>query len=176
MRSFANNMEEIRQRARTHMEQGAVTEGYKAERGAVISVLNEVLATELVCFLRYKSHYSMATGINSEAVKAEFAEHASEELQHADWVAERITQLNGEPNYDPGGLAGRSHSEYTVAASLVDLIREDLYAERIAIETYSDIVRWLSDTDPTTRRLIEDILKKEEEHADDMKNLLIRMS
>ena len=172
MGEFLSDVKKIRERARHHMEQGAVTEGYQADRQKVIAVLNEVLATEIVCTLRYRRHYFMASGINSESVKSEFLQHATEEQQHADWVAERITQLGGEPNFNPDGLAKRSHAEYVEGTDLRSMIREDLVAERIAVESYSEIVRWLGDGDPTTRKLIEEILKTEEEHADDMKNLL----
>ncbi len=156
------------------MERGALTEGYKADRDTVLRLLNEALATELVCVLRYKRHQFMAAGLNSEAVAAEFKEHASEEQDHADRIAERITQLDGEPNFSPDGLLMRSHSEYVEGKSLVDMIQEDLVAERIAVESYSEIVRYLGDKDPTSRRLMEEILAKEEEHADDMKTLLER--
>jgi bacterioferritin len=176
MNEFVSDIKKIRDQARKHMEQGAVTEAYKADRTAVLKVLNEVLATEMVCVLRYKRHYFMAAGIDAEAVKAEFLRHANEEQQHADWVATRITQLNGKPNFNPEGLATRSHSEYQEGESLVSMIKEDLYAERIAIESYSSVVRWLGNDDPTTRKLIEDILKVEEEHADDLKNMLEKMS
>jgi bacterioferritin len=176
MAEFVSDMEKIRERARKHMQSGAVTESYKADREQVIKVLNDVLATEIVCVLRYKRHYFMAEGINAESVKAEFLQHANDEQQHADWVAQRITQLNGEPNFNPEGLASRAHSEYAEGRDLVSMIREDLVAERIAIESYSEIVRWLGNDDPTTRRLIEDILKMEEEHADDLKNLLARVA
>ncbi len=172
MSEFLTDLKEIKARARKEMEQGAVTDNYKADRNAVIKVLNQVLATELVCVLRYRRHYYMASGLNSEAVKAEFLQHADQEQQHADWVATRITQLNGEPNFNPEGLASRSHSEYAEGSNLVAMIKEDLFAERIAIETYSEIVRWLGDKDPTTRRGIEDILKVEEEHAEELKTLL----
>jgi bacterioferritin len=168
-------VKKIRERARKNIEQGAVTKGYKGKPEQVIAVLNDVLATELVCVLRYKRHYFMADGINSEPVKAEFLQHANEEQQHADWVAERITQLNGEPNFNPEGLASRSHSEYAEGSDLREMITEDLVAERIAIESYSEIVRWLGSDDPTSRKMIEEILKMEEEHADDLKNLLARM-
>ena len=152
MSEFLTNLKEIKARARKEMEQGAVTDNYKADRQAVIKVLNQVLATEMVCVLRYKRHYYMASGINSEAIKAEFLQHATDEQQHAEWVATRITQLNGEPDFNPEGLASRSHSEYAEGHNLVEMIREDLFAERIAIETYAEIVRWLGDKDPTTRR------------------------
>ena len=176
MSEFVTDVKAIRERARKHMEAGAVIEGYKADRGAVVKVLNAVLATELVCTLRYKRHYFTASGINSEAVKEEFQQHATEEQEHADWVAERITQLDGEPDFNPAELAARSHSQYVEGKGLVDMIKEDLIAERIAIESYSEIVRWLGDKDPTTRILIERILEKEEEHADDMANLLRKVA
>jgi bacterioferritin len=158
------------------MEKGAVTENYKADIKAVIKVLNDVLATEIVCVLRYKRHYFMAAGINSDGAKAEFLAHANEEQMHADWIATRITQLNGEPNFNPEGLASRSHSEYAEGTDLISMLKEDLYAERIAIESYSEITRWLGNDDPTTRKMIEDILKMEEEHAEDLKSLLEKMS
>jgi bacterioferritin len=173
---FLSDVQELRRRARKHMEMGAVTDSYKADRENVIRILNEVLATELVCVLRYKRHYYMATGIHAQAVKQEFLEHAEEEQEHADIVAERITQLGGEPNFSPEGLATRSHSEYVEGKSLLDMVREDLVAERIAVESYSEIIRYLGDDDPTTRLAIEQILSKEEEHADDMKNLLETLS
>jgi len=169
---FLSDIEELRQRARRHMEKGAVTEGYKADRSTVIKILNEALATEIVCVLRYKYHYYMANGIDSQAVKQEFLEHANEEQQHADLIAERITQLDGAPNYNPDGLSARSHSEYKEGTTLVDMIREDLVAERVAIESYSEIIRYLGNDDPTSRRLMEQILATEEQHADDMKTLL----
>jgi len=172
MNEFLSDVKDLRQRARQHIEQGPVTEGYKADREKVIAVLNEVLATELVCVLRYKRHYHMASGINAEPVANEFLQHAREEQIHADRVAQRITQLQGEPNFDPTGLATRSHSEYVAGNSLTEMIREDLIAERIAVESYSEIIRWLGNDDPTTRNLIEDLLKKEEEHADELSNML----
>jgi len=176
MSDFVLDVRNIRERARKHMEDGAVTGGNKADRKRVIEVLNEVLATELVCVLRYKRHYYMARGMNSDSVKAEFLQHASEELQHADWIAERITQLDGAPNFNPEGIAQRSHAEYDESSDLQSMIRADLLAERIAIESYSDIVRWLGNDDPTTRKMIEDILKMEEEHANDMADLLPRVA
>jgi bacterioferritin len=175
MNTFKADIEQIRRRAREHMEQGPVTEAYLADREKVIEVLNEVLATELVCTLRYRNHYYMAQGIHSESVAAEFLEHAREEERHADMVAKRITELNGKPNFDPEGLKTRSHAEYAVGDSLEEMIREDLIAERIAVSTYSEIVRWLADEDPTTRRMIEEILAKEEEHADDLAKLLVQI-
>ena len=175
-RPFVTDIEELRRRAREHMEMGAVTSSYKADRKTVIRILNEVLATEIVCVLRYKRHYYMATGIHAQAVAEEFLEHANEEQEHADVAAERITQLGGEPNFNPEGLATRSHSQYAEGTSLLDMVREDLVAERIAVESYNEIIRYLGDDDPTTRRAIEKILAKEEEHADDMKKLLDRLS
>ena len=176
MAEFLTDVETLRKQARQHMDQGPITEAYGADRPRVIAVLNEVLATELVCVLRYKRHYYMAQGISSDSVKAEFLQHANEEQQHADWVAERITQLGGEPDFNPDGLASRSHSEYVEGDDLASMIREDLVAERIAIESYSEIIRWLGEDDPTTRKLMEDVLKKEEEHANDMADLLARIS
>src|SRR6059058_6128275 len=166
---FVSDIEEIRRRARQHIENGAVTDGYRADRETVIRVLNEALATEIVCVLRYKRHHYMAKGIHSQAVAEEFLEHANEEQGHADQIAARIVQLDGAPNFSPEGLLTRSHSEYVEGETLVDMIREDLVAERVAIESYSEIVRYLENNDPTSRRLMEEILAKEEEHADDMK-------
>ncbi len=176
MEPFAADIKKIREHARKHMCDGAVTGGYKADRVQVINVLNQVLATELVCILRYKRHYYMASGIDSQGARAEFLQHANEEQQHVDWVANRITQLNGEPDFNPEGLATRSHSQYDEKSKLADMIQEDLVAERIAIESYSEIIRWLGNDDPTTRSLIEQILKMEEEHADDLANLLAKVS
>jgi bacterioferritin len=170
--AFRLDLEAIRSRAREHIKSGAVTDSYQADRSRVISVLNEALATEIVCVLRYRNHYFMARGIHAQSVVQEFLAHATEEQGHADAIALRITQLGGVPNLDPAGLASRSHSEYREGYDLESMIREDLVAERIAIETYSAIIRWLGNDDPTTRRLMEDILKVEEEHADDLANLL----
>ena len=170
--TFLSDITEIRRRARQHIEDGAVTDSYKGDRKVVLRVLNEALATEIVCVLRYKRHHYMAKGIHSQAVAEEFLEHAAEEQEHADLIAERITQLDGEPNFNPDGLLTRSHSEYVEGETLVDMIREDLIAERIAVESYSEIIRYLSDNDPTSRRMMESILAKEEEHAEDMKTLL----
>jgi bacterioferritin len=170
--TFLTDISEIRRRARQHIEEGAVTDSYKGDRKVVLRVLNEALATEIVCVLRYKRHHYMAKGIHSQAVAEEFLEHAAEEQEHADMIAERITQLDGEPNFNPDGLLTRSHSEYVEGESLTDMIREDLIAERIAVESYSEIIRYLSDNDPTSRRMMESILAKEEEHAEDMKTLL----
>jgi bacterioferritin len=169
---FLTDIKTIRARARANIDKGAITAGYKADRKKVIAVLNEALATEIVCVLRYKFHHYMAKGIHAQSVAAEFLEHANEEQGHADRIAERITQLEGTPNFNPAGLLTRSHSEYVEGEDLVDMIKEDLVAERIAIETYSEIVRFLGNDDPTTRRLMEEILANEEEHAEDMSTLL----
>lgn len=170
--AFLSDVQELRRRARQHIHDGAVTEGYQADRGKVIAVLNQALATEIVCVLRYKRHYFMAQGIQASAVAQEFQEHAAEEQGHADRIAGRIAQLGGEPNFDPEGLASRSHSQYVEGSTLVDMIREDLVAERIAIESYGEIVRFLGDRDITSRRMMEEILEVEEEHADDLRDLL----
>jgi bacterioferritin len=172
---FLSDVKELRRRARQHIEDGPVTAGYGADRERVIAILNEALATEIVCILRYKRHYFMATGIHANAVAQEFAEHAADEQGHADRIAERITQLGGEPNFNPEGLATRSHSQYVEGASLVDMIKEDLVAERIAIESYGEIVRFLGERDVTTRRMMEEILANEEEHANDLRDLLQTM-
>jgi bacterioferritin len=164
---------EIRERARKHLEQGAVTDEYKADRKQVISVLNELLATELVCVLRYKSHYYNVFGIHSDAVKPEFLQHAQEAQQHADLLAKRIVELNGAPDFNHAGLAQRSRSEFSAKATdLIAMIRDDLVAERIAVESYSEVARWLGLDDPTTRKVMLDILAVEEEHAMDMKTLI----
>jgi bacterioferritin len=176
MNAFKSDLDAIRKRARDNMLDGAVTGAYRADREQVIKVLNEVLATEIVCTLRYKNHYFMAAGIHAKPIADEFLEHANEEQAHADAVAKRICELGGNPNYDPNGLATRSHAEYKEGKTLDDMIREDLIAERVAIETYSEIVRWIGADDPTTRRLIEQLLAAEEEHADDLANLLNRMT
>jgi bacterioferritin len=165
-------IQEIRERARKQISEGAVTDDYKLDRKQVITILNEALATELVCVLRYKFHYFMASGLHSQAVKDEFKEHAAEEQEHADWIAERIKQLGGKPEMNPAILTKNSHSEYKEGTSLTDMIREDLIAERIAIDSYRDIIEFLGEKDPTSRRLMEQILAKEEEHADDMADLL----
>jgi bacterioferritin len=169
---FVSDVKEIRRRARQHIEQGAVTEGYRADRETVIKILNEALATEIVCNLRYRRHYFMAMGIHAQPVADEFLEHANQEQQHADQLAERIVQLGGAPNFSPEGLLTRSHAEYVEGASLVDMIKENLVAERIAIDSYGEMVRYLANNDPTTRRLLEGILAVEEEHATDMADLL----
>ncbi|MCB1747253.1 MAG: bacterioferritin [Gammaproteobacteria bacterium] len=167
-----SNTRALRKRAREHLENGAVTAGYNADREAVIAVLNQALATELVCVLRYKRHEFMAAGFRGEAASAEFAEHARQEQQHADQLAQRIVQLGGAPDFSPTGLAERSHAEYVAGDTLVDMIKEDLVAERIAIDSYREAVAWLGNEDPTTRRLLEDILATEEEHADDLVGLI----
>jgi bacterioferritin len=169
---FLTDIKTLRQRAREHIERGAVTPGYKADRDTVIKLLNEALATEIVCVLRYKRHYFMASGINAESVAAEFLQHANDEQAHADQIAERIVQLGGEPNLSPEGMLTRSHSEYVEGETLVDMLRENLVAERIAIDSYREMIQYLGDDDPTTRRMLEGILAVEEEHADDMKTLL----
>ncbi|MDX1519244.1 MAG: ferritin-like domain-containing protein [Gammaproteobacteria bacterium] len=169
---FFTDIKSLRDRARKHMKDGAVTQGYTADRDTVIKILNEALATELVCVLRYKRHYYMASGIAAEAVAAEFLEHANEEQSHADQIALRITQLGGEPDFSPQGLASRSHAEYVEGESLRDMIEEDLVAERIAIDSYREMINFLDTRDPTTRRMLEEILAVEEEHADDMAGLL----
>lgn len=176
MEHFVSDIKRMRTQARLHMEAGAVTEGYKGDRQQVVAVLNDVLATEIVCVLRYKRHFFMARGINSEPVKAEFLQHANDEQLHADQLSERITQLNGEPDLNPEGLATRSHSQYETSDDLATMIKEDLVAERVAIDTYAEIVRWLGEKDPTSRRLMESLLEKEEEHANDMNDLLSRFS
>ena len=170
-RPFLSDIQELRRRAREHMERGAVTNGYKADRDVVIQILNNIVATEIVCVLRYKRHYYMANGIHAQSVAQEFLNHAAEEQTHADMAAERIVQLGGAPDLNPAGLATRSHSQYIEGTSLIDMIRENLVAERIAVETYSEIIRYLGDDDPTTRVMIETILAKEEEHAEDMNTL-----
>jgi len=173
---FLTDVETLRRRARDQMEAGPITDAYGADRQRVISVLNEVLATELVCYLRYKRHYFTATGMNAAAVAAEFLQHANEELGHADMAAARITQLQGSPDFNPDVLSTRSHAEYVEGETLEEMVREDLVAERVAIASYQEIIRWLGNDDPTTRRMIEEILAVEEEHADDMLNLLQELS
>jgi len=166
------DVQAIRAKARRDIESGAVTEGYRADRGTVLKLLNEALATELICVLRYKRHYFMASGLNAEPAAAEFAEHAAQEQEHADRIAERIVQLGGAPDMSPQGLAERSHSEYVEADSLEQMIKENLIAERIAIDSYRQMIDYIGDKDPTTRRMLEEILAVEEEHADDLADLL----
>jgi bacterioferritin len=172
---FLTDVMTLRKRAREHIEMGAVTEGYRADRETVLRLLNEALATEIVCVLRYKRHYFTASGIHAEGVAAEFLAHAGEEQAHADEIAQRIVQLNGEPNFSPEGLLSRSHSEYVEGENLLDMIREDLVAERVAIESYNEMIRYIGEDDPTTRRMLEGILAVEEEHADDLQSLLEQM-
>jgi len=169
---FQTDLEAIRRRAREHMLQGAVTEAYAADREQVIQVLNDVVATEIVCVLRYKRHQFTATGLHAPAVAQEFREHAAEEQQHLDMAAQRIVQLGGEPDLDPSGLPERSHTEYLPGKTLREMVEEDLIAERIVIQTYAEMIRWLGNDDPTTRRIVEQILAQEEEHADDLRSLL----
>jgi bacterioferritin len=166
------DIQTLRKRARLHIEEGAVTTGYAADRDTVIRLLNEALATELVCVLRYKRHYFMAKGIHSEGVKAEFLQHANEEMAHADSLAKRITELGGEPNFSPIGLSDRSHAEYVAGDTLNTMIKEDLIAERIAIESYREMIAYLAENDPTTQRMLKEILAMEEEHAEDLASLL----
>ncbi len=175
MSEFLTDIETLRARARQHIEHGPITSAYGADRERVVAVMNEALATEIVCVLRYKRHYFTAKGLSAAPIAAEFLQHANEEMEHADQIAGRITQLGGEPNLDPEGLASRSHSEYDDSPGLLDMVREDLVAERIAIESYSEIIRWLGDGDPVSRRMFEDILAMEEEHADDLLNILEEM-
>jgi bacterioferritin len=169
---FLTDVSELRRRARVNIERGAVTEGYRGNVQTVIDLLNQALATEIVCVLRYKRHYYMASGIHAQAVADEFLEHANEEQGHADQIAERITQLGGAPDFNPVDLATRSHSEYVEGTTLIEMMQEDLVAERVAIESYSEMVRYIGDKDPTTRRLLESVLAMEEEHAEDLKTLL----
>jgi bacterioferritin len=170
---FLSDVQTLRQRARQHIDEGAVTSNYGADAKQVCTVLNDALATEIVCVLRYKRHYFMATGIASDSVKAEFLAHANEEQAHADAIASRIVQLGGEPNLNPEGMASRAHSEYVEGSTLRDMIREDLVAERVAIESYREIIAWLAGKDSTTRKMLEGILAVEEEHAEDMNSLLM---
>jgi bacterioferritin len=172
---FLTDIRTLRKRARKHIENGAVTEGYKADRTTVVRLLNEALATEIVCVLRYKRHYFMASGINAQGAAQEFLQHANEEQMHADQIAQRIVQLGGEPNFSPEGLLTRSHAEYVEGESLVDMIREDLVAERVAIDSYREMIAYLGNDDPTSRRMLEAILAMEEEHADDLVSLLEEM-
>src|SRR5471030_499106 len=172
MQPFASDVKKIRDRARQQMSEGAVTRAYKADREQVIKVLNEALATEIVCVLRYKRHHFMASGINAQSVAAEFLKHANDEQGHADLISTRIVQLGGAPNLSPEGMLTRSHSEYVEGENLVDMIQENLVAERIAIDTYREIIQYLGNDDPTTRRMMEGILASEEEHAEDLSSLL----
>ena len=172
---FLTDIQTLRERARKHIENGAVTEGYTADRETAVKLLNEALATEIVCVLRYKRHYFMASGIHAEGVAAEFLEHANDEQGHADQIAQRIVQLQGEPNFNPEGLLMRSHAEYVEGTTLTDMIKEDLVAERIAIDSYREMITYFGNDDPTSRRMLEGILAVEEEHADDLVSLLEKM-
>lgn len=172
--AFKIDIDTIRQHARKHVEDGAQTAGYRADRDVVITQLNAALATELVCALRYKRHYFMATGLNSEAIAKEFNVHAQEEQSHADMIAARIVQLGGEPNFSPEGLLSRSHADYVPCTDLREMIKENLVAERIAIDTYHELICYIGDRDPTTRRMLEEILATEEEHADELSDWLHR--
>jgi bacterioferritin len=172
---FLTDIKTIRERARRHIERGAVTEGYQADRETVVKLLNEALATEIVCVLRYKRHFFMASGINAQSVAAEFLQHANEEQAHADEIAQRIVQLGGEPNLSPEGMLGRSHSEYVEGETLIEMIKEDLVAERVAIDSYREMITYCGNDDPTTRRMLEGILAMEEEHADDLVSLLAEL-
>lgn len=169
---FLSDIKELQRRAREHVEKGAVTPAYRGDVNTAIQLLNEALATEIVCTLRYRRHHYMAAGIHSQAIADEFMEHAQEEQQHADRIAGRIRQLGGAPDFNPQGLLSRSHAQYAEGTSLLDMIKEDLIAERIAIESYLEMIRFFGDNDPTSRRLMEEILQQEEEHADDMATLL----
>lgn len=170
--SFLSDIQALRARARQHVFNGAVTPSYGANREAVLQMLNEALATELVCVLRYRRHYFMANGALGEAIKGELLAHANEEQAHADQIAERIVQLGGEPDMNPMGIANRSHSEYVEGNTLAEMVREDLVAERVAIESYSEMIRYIGDGDPTTRRMLEGILAVEEEHAEELASML----
>ena len=163
----------MRSQARKHIDDGAVTAGYAADRREVLKLLNEALATEMVCVLRYRRHHFMARGIHAKSTAEEFLVHSDEELGHADLLAERIVQLGGEPDFAPDGLSSRSHAEYVAGSTLVDMIKEDLVAERIAIDSYRDMILYLGDGDPTTGQLLRDILKVEEKHADELADLLV---
>ena len=173
---FLTDIQTLRERARKHIENGAITEGYTADRETVVKLLNEALATEIVCVLRYKRHYFMASGIHAEGVAAEFLEHANDEQGHADQIAQRIVQLKGEPNFNPEGLLMRSHAEYVEGTTLTEMIQEDLVAERIAIDSYREMITYFGNDDPTSRRMLEGILAVEEEHADDLVNLLEKIA
>ncbi|AMB81292.1 MULTISPECIES: ferritin-like domain-containing protein [Pseudomonas] len=162
----------LRERARKNVEEGAVTEGYSANREEILRLLNESLATEWVCVLRYKRHYFMATGIKAHVAAQEFLEHATQEMEHADKLAERIVQLGGEPEFNPDLLSKNSHAQYVAGKNLKEMVYEDLVAERIAVDSYREIIQYIGDKDPTTRRIFEEILAQEEEHADDMADLL----
>lgn len=166
---------ELRERARRSLDEGAVTPSYSADRNKVIELLNHALATELVCVLRYKHHYYVAEGLPAEAIKQEFLEHANEEQQHADQIAERIIQLGGDPNFNPADLAERSHAEYGSGKALTEILRDDLVAERVAIQSYTEMIRYIGDDDPTTKRMLEQILSAEEQHAEEISSMLANL-
>jgi bacterioferritin len=170
---FLTDVQELRRRARAHLETGNITETYGGNVQQAIEILQNVLATEIVCVLRYTMHSIAATGIASESVKEEFAQHAKEEHEHMTLVAERINQLGGKPNFNPEGLASRSASQYAEGENLVDMIKENYVAERIAVDHYRELIRYFADNDPTTRVMLESILATEEEHANDMHDLLV---
>jgi bacterioferritin len=172
MPQFVRDVEDLRQRARQRIEEGPVTDAYRGNKEQTISILNEALATEIVCVLRYMHHYFMATGVHGKSVADEFKEHADAERDHADQIAERIQQLGGKPDFNPRSLLERSASQYVEGETLADMIREDLVAERVVIDVYSEMIRFFGDKDPTTRVLMEGILKDEEEHAADLADLL----
>jgi len=169
---FLTDIKTLRERARQHIENGAVTQGYTADRETAVKILNEALATEIVCVLRYRRHHFMASGIHAEGVAAEFLQHSNEEQVHADEIAARIVQLNGAPDFNPAGLLTKSHAEYAEGDTLLDMITEDLVAERIAIDSYREMIQYFGNDDPTSRRMLEGILAMEEEHADDLVSLL----
>jgi bacterioferritin len=175
MADFLTDVQTLRARARAEIDKGPVTGAYGADLERVIQVCNEALATELVCVLRYKRHYYTASGIHAEPVAQEFLEHAADEQDHADRLANRIVQLGGQPDLDPARLSDRAHTEYDASLDLIEMIKEDLVAERIAIASYTEIAQWIGDGDPTTRRLFEELLADEEDHADDLKSLLERL-
>lgn len=169
---FVSDLKAIRKRAREHIENGAITDSYTADRDTVLRLLNEALATEIVCVLRYKRHYFMASGLMADSIKAEFKEHADEEQAHADLIAERIVQLGGQPDLNPDVLSGRAHAEYVEGKDLRDMVKEDLVAERIAIDSYRAMINYVGDKDTTTKRMLESILAQEEEHADELSDML----
>ncbi len=169
------DVKKLRENARVHLEQGAVTSGYSADRAEVVKLLNDALATEIVCVLRYRRHHFMARGIVAKSIADEFLAHSNEEQGHADLLAARIVQLGGEPDFAPDSLSGRSHAEYIAGKTLVEMIKEDLVAERIAIDSYRELIQYLGHQDPTTSKMLKDILAVEEEHADELADLLERL-
>lgn len=167
-----SSVDELRRRARQQVEEGAVTEGYEADRKQILKMLNEALATELVCVLRYRRHYFLAKGLESEPIAKEFLEHSNEELSHADKLASRIAQLGGEPVFNPNLICGLSHAEYVETEDLKEMVKENLVAERIAIDSYREMINFIGNSDSTTRRILEEILEVEEQHADELSDLL----